>query len=190
MKMKLKALFLFSLTLLLLAGTAQTFAQPEPFTFDLYETTDNTATGPACEACLPTGLPGVPTFGWVILMESGDPTNTIDQANTLLWGDAVHIFTVHELPAIQIFSDGCTAGIDSGDVSCFPTYAEVISAPSHAFISETAPPTVYVDTLGNQYSIFSDAPEAAAVAEPGSLLLLGSGLAGLGAFARRIRQRV
>jgi len=182
--MKMTALLLFSLTLFLLAGTAQAF------TFDVYETTDNTAAGPACENC-PFQLlfPNSENLrGWVILMESGDPTNPIDQANTLLWGDAVHIFGGTELPGIRIFSDGCTSGIE-GDITCFPTYATVTSG-NNMFVLETAPPTVVNWFNENTYNVFSDAPETAAVAEPGSLLLLGSGLAGLGAFARRIRQRV
>ena len=88
--MKMTALLLFSLTLFLLAGTAQAN------TFNLYETTGNTstitATSTACEAC-PIQLPGFAESipGWAILMESGDPTNPVDQANTLLWGDAVRI---------------------------------------------------------------------------------------------------
>ena len=121
-------------------------------------------------------------------MESGDPTNPIDQANTLLWGDAVRIFGGGELPGIQIFSDGCDTGIE-GDMTCFPTDPAVISM-ANMFVLETAPPTVVTWLDGNTFNVFSDAPETAAVAEPGSLLLLGSGLTGLGAFARRIRQRL
>ena len=185
--MKMAALLLFSLTLFLLAGTAQAN------TFNLYETTGNTstitATSTACEAC-PIQLPGFAESipGWAILMESGDPTNPIDQANTLLWGDAVRIHGGGEVPAIQIFSDGCDTGIE-GDMTCFPTYPAVISM-ANMFVLETAPPTVVNWFNENTYNVFSDAPETAAVAEPGSLLLLGSGLAGLGAFARRIRQRL
>src|SRR5437660_9148472 len=181
--MKMAALLLFSLTLFLPAGTAQAD------TFNLYETTDNTPTGPACENCPIQLLTFAENLrGWVILMESGDPTNPIDQANTTLWGDAVRIHGGGEVPAIQIFSDGCDTGIE-GDMTCFPTYPAVISM-ANMFVLETAPPTVFTCFDGITFNVFSDAPETAAVAEPGSLLLLGSGMAGLGAFARRIRQRL
>jgi hypothetical protein len=157
----------------------------QAFTFDLYETLDNTANGTPCEGCPAQILPEDVIDGWLILMESGDPTSLTDQANQSLWSDAVHFFEerVDEefVQYIQIFSDGCRSGTE-GDVSCFPSYSTVISGP-YAFILETDTPTVYTAGV-NVYNIYSDAPETQ-VPEPSALLLLGSGLAGLALWGRK-----
>jgi PEP-CTERM motif len=155
----------------------------QAFTFDLYETIENTADGTPCEYCPAQLLPENVVDGWVILMESsGDPT---DQS---LWSDAVHFFDYTDeieevtLQYIQILSDGCRSG-DEGDVSCFPSYADVTSG-LYAFILETDTPTVY--DAGNIYNIYSDGPDETQVPEPSALLLLGSGLAGLALWGRKL----
>jgi len=69
-----------------------------------------------------------------------------------------------------------------GDVSCFPRQSQITSVP-FATIFETAPPTLYV-APPNTYNIWTGVTQ---VPEPGTLLVLGGGLAVLGAIAWRRR---
>ena len=172
--------------IVLLFGPLQTGA----FTFDLFETIGNTATGTPCEICSVLELPELVQGGYVILFETDagsleDPTTWSD---VVVFGSEVVNGILQAVDAtvamVQLLSDGCQSGKD-GDVSCFPTLDQIFSVP-FATLVETTPPTVYFASP-NTYNIWSEGPSGN-VPEPTTLMLLGAGLAGLSFVAWRRRR--
>lgn len=159
----------------------------QAFTFDIYETLQNTPTGTPCEICSILSLPETVFGGYVILLESasGSLANQSTWSDVLIFGNTSSNGILQgsqgfDATLIQLLSDGCASGTE-GDRSCFPSAALVQSFPNAVRV-ETAPPTIY--DAGNIYRIFSDAPEGQ-VPQPMALVLLGFGLATVGAIARR-----
>lgn len=154
------------------------------FTCNLYESDNG-------ESSRVVPLPAPVTSGYVVLLESGDPNNTSDQNNIGNWSDVLQFLNadgnaVGNAITVQLLSDG--SGL-------FPSLATVLDH-SHAFILETQTGTgndntdvTVWDPPPNTYNVYSDAPvNEGDVPEPATLSLLGAGLIGLGAFAKKLRK--
>ena len=150
------------------------------FTCNLYESDNG-------ESSRVVPLPAPVTAGYVVLLESGDPNNTSDQNNVANWSDVLQFLNadgnaVGSAITVQLLSDGFA----------FPTLATVLDH-ANAFILEThgngpgnSDLTVW-DPPPNTYNIYSDAG-VNDVPEPATLSLLGVGLIGIGAFAKKLRK--
>ena len=174
--------------IVLLVGAGQAGAA---FTFDLFETVENTATGTPCDVCSVLELPEAVQGGYVILFETDagtleDPTTWSD---VVVFGNEVVNGILHASDAtvgqVQLLSEGCQSG-QAGDVSCFPSLDQILSVPFATLVETDPPPTVYFASP-NTYNIWSEGPDGS-VPEPAVVMLLGAGLAGLSLIAWRRRR--
>src|SRR6185295_11597377 len=95
----------------------------QAFSFDLYPTTDNTASGTYCGVCPTFELPENVYGGYVVLLDAlGDLTNPTTWRNVVIFGETViggilkGTTNFGDLD-IQLLSKGCASGIAT-DISC------------------------------------------------------------------------
>src|SRR6202040_3667511 len=87
------------------------------------------------------------TAGYVVLMNSGDPSNVADQMNTALWGDVLR-FNGNVLQGFGSFTLDLLY-----DPATFPTYSTVVSRPFYFMLK--APNVTVYDPNGDGSWLFN-----------------------------------
>jgi hypothetical protein len=170
------------------------------FTANIYETdaNGNPLDGLGDFLQLPWPVVAPSEVGFVILMDSGSPTNPSDVANMSNWSDEYAIFNSEDQSgALQGYVHGFS---DPADWYPFDTSSSLLLAAmletgigndftdfeTYNFVGNKDG-TSYTDT----YNIYSDAPvgDSDVVPEPATMALFGLGLAGLAGKVLRKRTR-
>jgi hypothetical protein len=145
---------------------------------DLYQTADNTPTGPHAYVGPVVDMPVFLDPGYLVLLEHGNPSNPIDYGNMLNWANVVQFGDT----TVQLFS-----ATNGAVAPWFPDLATVLAEP-HLFILEnqTGTPTWYPAGLNNYY-IWTTPPRVI-VPEPSQVasgLLVLAGATGYAVRRRR-----
>ena len=152
-----------------------------PYALGLNLSIHETAGGLPSEVSDIVSLPAGLASGYVVLLDSGSPTNLADQLNQANWSDVLQFIPDVEetqvATGMQLFSAG----------AAFPSVADVLNT-NHVFLLENqSGPTVYTASTANSaspdvYTIFSseEATSAGAAPEPAmaiaALTVMGWGL--------------
>ena len=166
-------------------------APSAPSAIDLYERTVNAAgQGTPTETGPMVPLPNAGNAGYTVLMDCGDPLSLTDRANVDNWSDVLVFPDIGggRATTVQLLSRSAV----------FPSYATVTSTSNFFLLelqsgtgSDDADVTVYVGGTNN-YFVHSAARNGGAcpipappaqVPEGDTLLLVGTGLAGLAGYA-------
>jgi hypothetical protein len=116
--------------------------------------------------------------GYVIFMDSGDPTNTTDQANLGLWSDVL-FFDNNELEGTA----SSRVFYDSRDecFACFPSYSAAIDFGALFMLEDEVSGTTLYDPGDGNHLYYVNSP----VPEPSTMALVFSSFLGLLIIRRR-----